>query len=121
MNRRKFESILQAFKRKDGSPADQEWQSAEDSKTAIDEAPRKWDSAKVAGDESKRDDSSTGNQTKGDDPLVANRIDVGANKRNCDDDVSEGEPIGAIGEEGIERVRIAECVVDTFDPREQSG
>src|SRR5664279_3857987 len=121
MNRRKPESIPQAFKRKDGSPADQEWQSAEDSETAIDEAPRKWDSAKVAGDESKRDDSGTGNQTKGDDPLVANRIDVGANKHNCDDDVSEGEPIRAIGEEGIERVCIAECVVDTFDPREQSG
>ena len=75
----------------------------------------------MAGDESKRNDSGAGDQTEGDNPLVANRINVGANECNCDGEMSEGKPVGAVGKKGIERVRVAESVVDAFDPLKQAS
>lgn len=110
---------MQTFECKDGSPADEEWQSAEDSKAAVDKPPIKRDSAEVAGDECEWNDPGAGEQAKGDDPLVADRIDVGANKRNGDDQVSECEPVRAVGEERIKSVRVTESFVDAFDPRQE--
>lgn len=105
----------------DGSPADQEWQSTEDAKATVDKTPRQRDATDLAGDESKRDDSDAGNQAERDDPLVANRIDVGTNECYGDGEMSEGKPIGSVSKEGIERVRVVECIVYTFDPRKQAG
>jgi hypothetical protein len=50
MNRRKKESILQMFERKNRSPADQEWQGTDDSKAAVDETPRQRDATEMASD-----------------------------------------------------------------------
>jgi len=112
---------MQALDRKDGSPADHEWQSTEDAKATVDKTPRQRDATDLAGDERERNDAGAGNQAEGDNPLVADRIDVGTNECNGDGEMSEGKPVGAISEEGIERVRVAESVVDAFDPLKQAS
>lgn len=102
-------------------PADQKRHSAKDPKTAINEAPWKWNATELTCDKRERDDSGAGDQAEDDDPFVAYRIDIGTNKRNCDDDVSEGKPIRTVGEEGIKRVRVVKPFVDAFNPLKQSS
>lgn len=70
----------------------------------------------MASDEGQGDDSGTSDEAEGNDPLVANRIDVRANERDCNDEVSEGEPVGAIREKRIVRICGVECFVDPINP-----
>jgi hypothetical protein len=75
----------------------------------------------MSSDKSERDDASTGDQPKGDNPFIADRIDAGSDKRNCDNQMSERELVSAVGKKGIVGVRRGEPFVDTFDPRKEMG
>ena len=72
-------------------------------------------------DESKRDDTSAGDQAEGDDPFIADGVDVRPDKCNCDDKVSERQPVRTVGEEGILRTGLAKRIVNTLDPRKQTA
>ena len=74
----------------------------------------------MSSDQGERNDSYACNQSEGDDPFIPDGVDVRADERNSDDQMSKCKPVGAVGKEGIVSVRCAESVVDTFDPRKQT-
>jgi len=93
-------SPSRAFQSHYRSPADPKRNAANNSKAAIDETPQKRNTAVRTGDESQRKNSRARDQAESDHPLVANRIDIRTNKRNCDDHVSECEPVCTVSKEG---------------------
>ena len=78
-----------SFQGFDGLPAEQERNTPDDSKAAVDETPCKWYASDVAGDESERQDTRTRNQPKSDDPAIADGVEVRTNKYDGDHKVSE--------------------------------
>lgn len=120
-NWRMIRSELLSLDSKYGTPANQQWNTPKNSKAAINETPGKRDAPDRAGDESKGDNSGTGNQAERDHPLIANGIDVGANECDGDDEVSKCEPIGAVGEERIAAIGSRDAFIDAFDPGENLG
>jgi hypothetical protein len=110
VNQQLNESSLQAFELTDGSPTDQKWHSSKDTKATVDETPRQRDATDLAGDECERNDSGAGYQAKSNDLLVAHWTYEGANERNGHHEMSEGNPIGVVGEQGIECVEEIEIM-----------
>lgn len=108
------------FEDKDRSPANQEWNASEDAEAAVHQSPGEWDTADGAGDEGKRNDARARNQPEGDEPIVAHRIYKWTNEGDRNDEVSEGEPIGAVRKKGIGSVHRLHSLVNAFDPREQA-
>ena len=110
---------LGIFERRDEGSAAQEGDRAEDSKAAVDQSPWEWNAAYVTSDESEWNDSGTSDQAKGDDPLIADRVAVGADEEKREYEMGECEPIGTIRQEGIARIGVGERVKDDRDPRQQ--
>ncbi len=110
---------MTAFESMNRPDADQERDAAKDSEAAIDEAPRNRNASDRSGDESERNDACTGNQAELDDPLVPYRVNIRTDERDGDDKVRKRQPIGAIRQEGITRVCLDQCGLDSFKPREQ--
>ncbi len=103
------------------APADRERHRSKNSKAAIDEAPSKGNAADVPGNQSKGKDGGTGNQAPCDDSLVTDRIDPRADESCRDDQMSEGQPICAVGKEGILRIGTEKTIFNPIDPGQQSG
>jgi hypothetical protein len=61
-----------------------------------------------------------GDEAEVDDPFVANGIDPGANKHNGYDEVSEGQPVGAVGEEWVVSVGGRDSFVHLVQPAKQA-
>lgn len=105
-----------------GQAADaQEDGSADDAEAAVDEAPPGRDAADGAGDQREKEDAGGADEAEGDDPFVADRVEVWADEEDRDDDVGEGQPVGAVGEEGITGVGVGEGVVDAEEPGVEGG
>jgi hypothetical protein len=96
--------LKDTLEERDVAAAEQEWDAADDTETAIDQAPRKGNAAQRAGDECQRKHGSAGDESESDDPLVADGIEVRPDECHRDDKMREGEPIRAVGEKGIARV-----------------
>ena len=90
--RASFESLNQ-------TPAEEKRDRAEDTEAAIDETPAEGDAADGAGDQREWNDAGAGDEAEGDDPLVAHGIDERADEEDGENEVGEGEPVGAVGEE----------------------
>ena len=113
-------SVVTALESMNRPDTDQERNSAEDAEAAIDEAPRHGDASDRSGDEGKRDHAGARDQTKLDNPLVADGVNIGTDERDGDDNVRERQPVGAVRQERVARVCGAECGFDSFKPREQT-
>ena len=104
-----FENVL---------PAQYQWYPSENSETAVDKPPNDGQASNLARYESQRNDSCTGNEAESDNPLVPYRITVGSDEGHRDDKMSEGQPVGAVGQKRIVPVCAGEGVVDSGNPGE---
>jgi hypothetical protein len=75
--------------------------------TAIDESPDERNTADWPGDKGKEDNRDTGDDAELKHPLVADRVSQRPEEDNGEDEMSKGEPVGAVGEEGIAKASIA--------------
>jgi hypothetical protein len=117
----RFEPQLPLLECGDKLSATHERNRAEDAKAAINESPWDRNAADMTRDESKRNHSSAGNQTKRDDPFVAYRIAVWADEQNSEHKVGKGQPVRPICEEWILCICCGESMVHASDPRQQMG
>lgn len=100
----------------DAVEADEEGDGSEDTEAAIDETPWERDATELAGDECERDDGNAGDDAELDHPLVADGIAQRAEEGDSEDEVREGEPVGAVGEEGVAETGFLQGVMDLIDP-----
>ncbi len=77
-----------------------EWDDADDAEGTIYEAPTEGNSTDGASNQSQRNDEHAGNHPELDHPNIFDRIAERTNEGNRQDEVREGEPVGAVGEEG---------------------
>lgn len=94
---------------------------ADEAEAAVDAAPIDGDAADGAGDEGEEEDADGADEAEGDDPFVADGVEVWADEEDGDDDVGEGEPVGAVGEERIAGVGVGEGMVDAEEPGVEGG
>src|SRR6185437_6708171 len=111
-----LERSCHLFKAADVAKAEEERQDANDAKAAIDKAPIERNAADGTGDQSQRQYTDTGNDSENEDPLVAHRIDQWAEECEGDHEMPEGEPVRAIGHEGIVAIGIRHALVDAPQP-----
>lgn len=102
-------------------PAEQKGKSAEDGKGGVDEAPEERDAADRAGDEGQEKDAGAADEAEVDDPLVADRVAIGAEEEDGEEEMGECEPIGAVGEEGGGDGGGGEGEMDAEDPFKEWG
>ena len=102
----------------DAVEADEEGDGSEDAEAAVDETPGEWDVTELAGDESEGDDGDAGDDAELDYPLVADGIAQRAEEGDGEDEVREGEPVCAVGEEGVAETGLLQSVVDLIDPKD---
>ena len=76
--------------------AEIEWNGTQDAKGTIDQPPPERNAAQVPEHQRPRDDERAGDQPEINQPTVPHRVTPGANERDRDDDVSEGQPVGAV-------------------------
>jgi hypothetical protein len=69
--------------------ADQQRNTTDNSEAAVDEAPSKRDTSELASDEGQGDDSGTSDEAEGNNPLVSDRIDIGTDKTDGDNEASK--------------------------------
>jgi hypothetical protein len=94
------------------------WDGPEDAETAVDETPEQRDATERAGDQSEGNDSDAGDYAELKNPLVADGVAQGADERDCKNKMSEGEPVGSIGEEWIAKAVVVEGVMDSCNPKD---
>lgn len=121
---RLHDSILSGgsvFDLADVAEAEEERDDADDAEAAVDCAPVGRNSADGAGDEGEWNDSDAGDDSELKNPLVAHGIAERAEKRDGDDEMSEGQPVRAVGHEGIVAVGIDDSVVNAAKPGMEGG
>jgi len=109
------------FELADVVEADEERDDADHAEAAIDETPVRRYAADGSGDESKGDDTCAGYQAELEYPLIADGIYERTDESDGDDEVGEGEPIGAVGHERIRLVGVDDAVVNAAEPCVQGG
>ena len=82
--------------------------------------PPERDVADRAADQRERDDPGTGDHAELDDPDVADRVAVGPVEGDGDDQVGEGQPVGAVQHEGVSRRRCRALSRTRVDPLHQA-
>ena len=113
--------ILEVFELFGGAAREVERDDADDSEGAIEEAPPEGDAADTAKDEGVGNDEKAGDDAEIDNPEVADGIAERADKSDGDDEMAEGEPVGAVEKEGIAGVAIEDAGVDGLDPFADCG
>lgn len=98
----------------------EEWNRSEQSKAAVDQSPLKRNAANGASDEGEREHTGAGDQSKLNDPLIANWIDQRTKEGDSKDQMGEGQPIGSIGEEWRTTALVIEGLVDMTDPMDHA-
>jgi len=107
------------LQRGDEPSATQKRDGSEDSKAAIDESPRDRNATDMACDESEWNHSSASDQTKRDDPFVADRIAVRAYEQNGEHKVGKSKPVRSIRQERKARICFRESAMHEHDPGQQ--
>lgn len=115
------DGLLKVLELVDPAADDEQAEAAEDAEATVDETPVEGDAAHRAGDERKQRDASAGEEPPGDDPAVADGVEVRADEGQSDDQVGEGEPVGAVGEEWVTRVGVGEGLFDEDEPAVEGG
>src|SRR5579863_7072803 len=113
--------LRRALETADITQADEERYDADDAEAAIDEAPVERNAANGSGDEGQWKNTDTGDDSEDEDPFVANRIDERAEESKSNDEVPEGEPVGAVGHEGVVAIRVHNSPVHAAQPDVKSG
>ena len=101
--------------------ADEERDDSHYAEGAVNQAPVGWYSADRAGDEGEGDDSDAGDDAELDDPLVTDGVDEWTEEGNRDNDMGEGQPVGAVGHKGIGLIGVNDPVVYASQPGVQGG
>lgn len=96
-----FEDGLSGVNFSDEGIADRQRDQSYDPKRAIDQAPVDGYAADGSGNKCQRKDEKTGEHPGFDDPFVFDRVAEGADEDQRYDEVCKGEPVIAIGQEGI--------------------
>jgi len=110
-----------AFERRYRPPADEQRNTPQNAKATIDKPPWQWDASQRSCDQGKREDAYAGDKTEGDNPLVANRVDDGADEKHSNYQVRECKPVGAVDKKWIVVVGCEESLMNAVDPLEQMG
>lgn len=98
--------------------ADEKRDGSDDAEGAIDESPEERNPAEGAGDEGQSKNRGAGDHSELQDPLIANRIEEGADEGNGEDEVGEGKPVCSVGQEwGVDAV-VIEGLMDALDPHD---
>jgi hypothetical protein len=105
--------LLEVF---DAVEADEKGDGSEDSEAAVDEAPGEGDASDLTGDEGEGNNRDASNDAELKNPLVADWVAQGAEESNGEDKVSEGQPVGSVGEEWVMEVGVEESGVNPFKP-----
>lgn len=96
-------------------------EAAEEAEAAVDEPPEEGDAAGGAGSEGEEWDAEAAESGPLENPLVADGILPWADEGGGDAEVREGEPVCAVGEEGVAGRGVGEGVADTGEPVEKRG
>src|ERR1700679_423832 len=91
-----FSNTLKLLQLRRPFAAEQHRHEAEDAEGAIDQAPPEGDAAQTAEGEGEGDDEDAGDRAEIEQPLVADGVAQGANKDEGDDEMAEGQPVGAV-------------------------
>lgn len=94
----------------------EEGEGAEDAEGAIDETPVERDAADRAAEEGVGQNKEAGDQAGVEDPDVADRVNERTDEKAGDDDVGEGEPIGAVRVPWVAGIDVAEAITDGEEP-----
>lgn len=73
---------------------------ADDPERAIKHSPRERDLADLSANEGERDDRSASHESAAENPGVTNRIAEWSDKKQRDHQMTEGEPVGSVRDEG---------------------
>lgn len=98
--------------------ADEQRDGPEYAETAIDKAPEKRNAADWPGDKGEEDNGDAGDDAELKYPLVAKRVLQGTEESDREYEMGEGEPVGAISDEGIAEAGIAEGVAHFPNPKD---
>ncbi len=109
------------FQLSDFSQADEEGHGSEDAEAAVHEPPEGWDAAERTRDQRQRQDADARENAELENPLIADGVGERAEEGDGEDQVREGEPVGAIGEEGRAQALLGERDVDAIDPGDDWG
>ena len=101
--------------------ADKKWNNADDAEAAVDKAPVGRYAADGAGDEGEWNHAGAGNHPELEYPFVTYGVDKWTDEGDGNDDMREGEPVGAIGHERVVSVRLRDCGVDAAKPGVECG
>jgi hypothetical protein len=112
---------MRAFDLADIVEADEERDDADDAEAAVDETPVWRNAANGSGNEGEGDDSSAGDDAELEYPPVAERVDERTDERNGNDEVGEGQPVRAIGHEGVSLVGLHDAIVNAAEPGMKGG
>ena len=112
---------VDAFEDVEVVAAEQERESAEDGEAGVDALPEKGDTAERTGDEGEKKNAATADEAEVDDPAVADGIVIRAEEEDGEEDVGEGQPVGAVGEEGRCQKAGGERAVDAQDSVKERG
>lgn len=100
--------------------ADEEGDGSEDAEAGVDETPGERDAAHRAGDEGERKHADAGDDSELQDPFVADGVDEWADEGDCEDEVGEGQPVSAVGEEWCADAVVEQSLVDAVDPEDNA-
>ena len=104
-----------------GAAGEEERDDADDAEGAIDQSPPDGDAADFTEDEGVRNDEEAGDDAEIDDPEVADGIAEWTDENDGDDEMAEGEPVGAVEHEWIAGVGVEDAGVDGLDPFADGG
>ena len=109
------------FKDSNGVAANQQRERTKDPETAVDETPAKRDAAYGTSNEGERYHACAGDKPEGDEPLIANRIDVWADECYGDNEMCKGKPVCSVGEKRVLGVGCRQGVAYLFDPGKKAS
>ena len=109
--------IFRLLETVDETQTDEKRDGSEDAETAVNETPEQRDATERAGDESEGNDRDAGDYAELKHPSVAHWVSQWPEKGDGENEMGEGKPVGAIGEEGIAEAGIAEGIAHFRDPK----
>jgi hypothetical protein len=107
---------VQPFEPQDEAAQGEQCETAEQAEAAVNEPPVKGNTADGPCDQRQQRDAGAGEHAPGEEPLVADWVEPRSDDSGSDDQVAEGQPVCAVGEEWIASAGVGKGVVDANEP-----
>jgi hypothetical protein len=101
--------------------AKQEWNRCNNPKATVDQPPRQRNASDLSCNNRERQNTNAGNQSESDNPLVSDRIAIGANKCDSDDQVRKRKPVSSVRQERVIAICGGHGISDSLYPREETS